>query len=155
MAITGRNLPPSKRGADPRKMMLQKLMAEGGRTLSDADRASVQEVMGASGAAGSGAMGASGRDMSDTDRAVMEALSGGVKGDGMDVPASDEEALMELLLQRKAKDRAMEVDAMKSGARGFAKGALLRRQSAAWARNLVMAVLWLAVVANIRGQNNG
>ena len=127
MAITGRNLPPSKRGADPRKMMLQKLMAEGGRTLSDADRASVQEVMGASGAAGSGAMGASGRDMSDTDRAVMEALSGGVKRDGMDVPASDEEALMELLLQRKAKDRAMEVDAMKSGARGFAKGGAVKK----------------------------
>jgi hypothetical protein len=69
----------------------------------------------------------SGRDMSDTDRAVMEALSGGVKGDGMDVPASDEEALMELLLQRKAKDRAMEVDAMKSGARGFAKGGAVKK----------------------------
>ena len=115
MAITGRNLPPSKRGpagADPRIQMLKKLM--GG-------------AAGAGAGAGAGAaMGEAGKTMSDTDRAVMEALSGGVKGDGMDVPASDEEALMELLLQRKAKDRAMEVDAMKSGT-GFAKGGAVKK----------------------------
>lgn len=111
MAITGRNLPPSKRGpagADPRIQMLKKLMG------------------GAAGAGAGAAMGEAGKTMSDTDRAVMEALSGGVKGDGMDVPASDEEALMELLLQRKAKDRAMEVDAMKSGT-GFAKGGAVKK----------------------------